>query len=143
MNDSRPNYLQGNVDAWQEKAADYAAEAERAWASDQPYWGIWEIPERDDRLLPVDMSGLAAIELGCGTAYVSAWMRRRGARVVAIDPTPGQLETARRLRPRLLLLDPLVRLHRLDENSAAEISRRVKQEFGLEHHGGSPSDPAR
>jgi len=27
-----------------------------------------------------------------------------------------------RLRPRLLLLDPLVRLHRLDENSASEIS---------------------
>ena len=27
------------------------------------------------------------------------------------------------LRPRLLLLDPLVRLHRLDENSAAEIAR--------------------
>jgi hypothetical protein len=28
-----------------------------------------------------------------------------------------------RLQPRLLLLDPLVRLHRLDENSAAEISQ--------------------
>lgn len=98
MNDQPPKYLQGNVDAWQQKAADYAAEAERAWASDQPYWGIWEIPESDARLLPADMSGLAAIELGCGTAYVSAWMRRRGARVVAIDPTPGQLETARRLQ---------------------------------------------
>ena len=31
--------------------------------------------------------------------------------------------TLERLRPRLLLLDPLVRLHRLDENSAGEISR--------------------
>ena len=30
--------------------------------------------------------------------------------------------TLRRFRPRLLLLDPLVRLHRLDENSATEIS---------------------
>ena len=29
--------------------------------------------------------------------------------------------TVRRLRPRMLLLDPLVRLHRLDENSATEI----------------------
>ena len=28
-----------------------------------------------------------------------------------------------RLKPRMLLLDPLVRLHRLDENSAADISR--------------------
>jgi len=31
-------------------------------------------------------------------------------------------EAVQRMRPRLLLLDPLVRLHRLDENSAAEIS---------------------
>jgi hypothetical protein len=32
-------------------------------------------------------------------------------------------ETARRLRPRLLLLDPLVRLHAVDENNATEISQ--------------------
>jgi len=31
--------------------------------------------------------------------------------------------TVATLRPRLLLLDPLVRLHRLDENSAADVSR--------------------
>lgn len=31
--------------------------------------------------------------------------------------------TLEQLRPRLLVLDPLVRLHRLDENSAADISR--------------------
>jgi RecA-family ATPase len=32
------------------------------------------------------------------------------------------LETARRLRPRLLLLDPLVRLHGVDENNASEVA---------------------
>jgi AAA domain len=32
------------------------------------------------------------------------------------------LETARRLGPRLLLLDPLVRLHGIDENSASEVA---------------------
>lgn len=32
------------------------------------------------------------------------------------------LETAQRLRPRLLLLDPLVRLHGLDENNATEVA---------------------
>jgi len=31
-------------------------------------------------------------------------------------------KTVRSLRPRLLVLDPLVRLHRLDENSASEVS---------------------
>ena len=98
MNDRPPNYLQGNVEAWQEKAAGYVAAAEQAWASDQPYWGIWRIPEREACLLPADMSGLTAIELGCGTAYVSAWMCRRGAKVVAIDPTSNQLKTAQRLQ---------------------------------------------
>ena len=39
------------------------------------------------------------------------------------DPHRRQLqETARRLGPRLLLLDPLVRLHGIDENSASEVA---------------------
>jgi SAM-dependent methyltransferase len=48
-------------------------------------------------MLPVDMGGMDAIELGCGTGYVSGWMARRGARVVAIDNSERQLATARRL----------------------------------------------
>src|SRR5713101_5071006 len=32
------------------------------------------------------------------------------------------LETTKRLRPRLLLLDPLVRLHGIDENNAGEVA---------------------
>jgi hypothetical protein len=39
------------------------------------------------------------------------------------DPHRRQLlETAKRLRPRLVLLDPLVRLHGLDENHATEVA---------------------
>jgi RecA-family ATPase len=39
------------------------------------------------------------------------------------DPHRRQLlETAKRLRPRLLLLDPLVRLHGIDENNAGEVA---------------------
>jgi RecA-family ATPase len=39
------------------------------------------------------------------------------------EPHRGQLlETARLLRPRLLLLDPLVRLHGIDENHATEVA---------------------
>ncbi len=98
MNDQRPEYLQGNVEAWQKKAADFAVMGENSWASDQPHWGIWGIPESDVGLLPEDMSQLDCVELGCGTAYVSAWMCRRGAKVVALDPSPNQLETARRLQ---------------------------------------------
>ena len=49
-------------------------------------------------LLPDDLDGLDAIELGCGTGYVSAWLARRGARPVGIDNSPKQLETATRLQ---------------------------------------------
>jgi hypothetical protein len=44
--------------------------------------------------------------------------------------------TVAAIRPRLLLLDPLVRLHRLDENSASEISRLLSDLRQLERtHG--------
>jgi SAM-dependent methyltransferase len=49
-------------------------------------------------MLPDDLAGLDAIELGCGTGYVSAWLARRGARPVGIDNSPRQLETAARLQ---------------------------------------------
>jgi len=62
-----------------------------------PIWGVWDTPEADLRLLPEDMSGMDAIELGCGTAYVAAWMARRGARVYGVDNSAKQLDTARRL----------------------------------------------
>ena len=47
------------------------------------------------------------------------------APVLRLDRDPDRmrlLETARRLRPRLLLLDPLVRLHGIDENNAGEVA---------------------
>ena len=49
------------------------ADGERQWGS-EPTWGMWGIPVPG--LLPDDMSGMDAIELGCGTAYVSAWIAR-------------------------------------------------------------------
>ena len=46
---------------------------------------------RELRLLPDDLAGLDTVELGCGTAYVSAWLARRGARPVGIDNSRRQL----------------------------------------------------
>jgi SAM-dependent methyltransferase len=59
-------------------------------------------------MLPDDLAGLDAIELGCGTGYVSAWMARRGARVVAIDNSPAQLATAARLQGEHRIAFPLL-----------------------------------
>jgi SAM-dependent methyltransferase len=49
-------------------------------------------------MLPARLEGLDAVELGCGTGYVSSWLARRGARPVGIDNSPAQLETARRFQ---------------------------------------------
>jgi SAM-dependent methyltransferase len=94
--------------AWDSWAAEYVEPGERAWASDQPTWGIWGIPEADLHLLPDDLAGKDVIELGCGTAYVSAWCARRGARPTGIDNSPAQLDTARRLQAEHGLQFPLL-----------------------------------
>lgn len=72
------------------------ASGRRAWDS-APDWGIWGISNSELPLLPQDMQGLDAIDLGCGNGYESSWMQRRGAHVVGIDPSEKQLDTARML----------------------------------------------
>jgi SAM-dependent methyltransferase len=42
-------------------------------------------PEDGLYALPSDVVGMDVVELGCGTAYFSAWLARRGARVTGID----------------------------------------------------------
>ena len=101
-----PEHVRANRDAWDGLAADFEGPGRRDWAA-EPNWGIWHIPEADLQLLPDDLTGLDAIELGCGTAYVSAWLARRGARPVGLDNSPAQLETARRLQAEFGLDFPL------------------------------------
>lgn len=91
------DYLTINRALWDADAPNWVGVAERLWALEAPEWGNWGNPEAELHLLDADMTGHDAIELGCGTAYVSGWMARRGARVTAIDISPEQLATARRL----------------------------------------------
>jgi SAM-dependent methyltransferase len=102
-----PEHVRRNRSAWDGWAAEYVEPGERAWATDDPTWGIWGIPEADVEMLPADASGLDTVELGCGTAYVSAWLARRGARPVGIDNSEQQLVTARRLQAEHGLAFPL------------------------------------
>lgn len=92
-----PEHVAVNRAYWDGMADQWVLPGERAWDSTDPSWGVWGIPERELHLLPDDMTGMRAIELGCGTAYVSAWMARRGATVTGIDNSAEQLRTARRL----------------------------------------------
>lgn len=86
-----------NRDFWDADAKNWAALGERLWNSAEPVWGSWNISEASLNLLPSDLANKDAIELGCGTGYVSGWMARRGARVTAIDVSSNQLATARQL----------------------------------------------
>ena len=91
-----PEHVRRNREAWDRYAPEYAEPGHRSWASDTPDWGIFGVPDVELGVLPRRLDGLDAIELGCGTAYVSAWLARRGARPVGIDNSPAQLENARR-----------------------------------------------
>jgi SAM-dependent methyltransferase len=89
--------VERNVALWtRNNEAHTDAASARAWARDDVIWGMFHVPEAELNVLG-DVAGLDCVELGCGTAYVSAWLAKRGARVVGVDPTPAQLETARRM----------------------------------------------
>jgi SAM-dependent methyltransferase len=103
-----PEHVLRNRELWDRWARDYAAAGARGWAQETPTWGIWSVPEEQVGMLPDDLAGKDAIELGCGTAYVSCWMARRGARVVAIDNSDVQLATARELQRQYGLEFPLL-----------------------------------
>jgi len=109
-----PDYVLHNRAHWDKQAPDYIPSAERHWAEATPTWGIWNVPESELRMIPDDLAGKSAIELGCGTAYVSAWLARQGAHVVGIDNSEQQLETARRMQQRHALEFPL--LHGIAES---------------------------
>jgi SAM-dependent methyltransferase len=100
-NESTPpastDHVAENRRHWDAMAASWVASGERSWALAEPEWGIWGVSNRELALLPDDLHGQRAIELGCGTGYVSAWMHRRGATVYAIDNSVEQLGTARRI----------------------------------------------
>jgi SAM-dependent methyltransferase len=78
------------------------------WAAAEPYWGMWCIPQSRLPVLPADLDGAVAVELGCGSGYVSAWLARRGARPVGVDISTRQLATARRMQDEFGLYFPLI-----------------------------------
>jgi ubiquinone/menaquinone biosynthesis C-methylase UbiE len=93
-----PDYVVRNREVWTKSNAEYTAQrAREAWAASEIRWGVWKTPESSLHVLP-EMKGRDVIELGCGTGYFGAWLKRAGARrVVGVDVTPAQLATAREM----------------------------------------------
>src|SRR3954452_15345767 len=83
-------------------------------------------------MLPDDLDGLDAIELGCGTAYGSAWLARRGAKPVGIDNSAAQLDTARMLQREHGLEFPL-----LHGNAECVPYPDARFDFALSEYGAS------
>jgi SAM-dependent methyltransferase len=97
-----------NRELWTKINSEYTDEqAAEKWAETEVTWGIWGVPDAGLGVLG-DVKGLDIVELGCGTAYMSAVFARMGARPVGVDITPAQLETARRMMARTGIEFPLI-----------------------------------
>ena len=106
--DARHSTVAHNRAVWDDVNADVTdPAAEAMWARPEPEWGLFAIPDQDVGLLG-DLADARVLELGCGTAYLSAWLARAGARPVAVDLSRGQLATAARCQDRFGVRFPLV-----------------------------------
>lgn len=91
-------YIERNRAAWDRWARESIVAGRQAWNDKELCWGIWNSPESDLRLVEGVQPNSDVVELGCGTAAISAWLARRGIRSIAVDFSRAQLETAERLQ---------------------------------------------
>jgi SAM-dependent methyltransferase len=79
---------------WDDEADGYYAEHGRFLGDARFVWGPEGMDEADARLLG-DVAGRRVLEIGCGAAQCSRWLRGQGAEVVASDLSAGMLRRAR------------------------------------------------
>jgi SAM-dependent methyltransferase len=127
---SEPDYVAVNRAAWTKSNAEYTdSRARNAWAEEEITWGMAHAPEAKLGMLP-DVADKDVVELGCGTAYFGAWLARRGARVVGVDVTPAQLDTARRMEKEFKLGLRFVEANAEDTKLPVESFDLVLSEYG-------------
>ena len=105
--DKLPDHAQRNRAEWNRWAPNWVESGRENWASPEMAWGMWRLPESRLRVLP-EVAGLDVLELGCGTAYWSGWLARRGARATGLDLSEQQLNTARLLQAEFGVDFPLI-----------------------------------
>lgn len=80
-----PESVARNIVAWTRHDREHTDEAaESNWLAEHITWGIFGVPDEAVGSPLADVDGLDVVELGCGTAYVSAWLARRGARPIRV-----------------------------------------------------------
>jgi SAM-dependent methyltransferase len=93
---------------WWDGAADSYQAEHGAFLRDAGFvWGPEGLTENSAGLLG-DVGGRAVLEVGCGAAQCARWLVTRGARVVGVDVSAGQLRHARELTRRTGIPVPVV-----------------------------------
>ena len=107
---SRPDSIAANIAHWTKNNRERLDGDARigSWGEGDLRWGIFGIREVVLGSPLGEVRGLDVVELGCGTAYYSARLAKRGARPVGVDPTPAQLATARRMQEETGIRFPLI-----------------------------------
>lgn len=101
-------YVQHNRMLWSVVNEAFAdRDADRRWQTGEITWGLFERPESELGVLK-DVADRDVVELGSGTAFLSASLAHAGARPVAIDLSHSQLQTAQRNQTRTGIHFPLV-----------------------------------
>lgn len=133
-----PRSIARNREVWLAVNAQFTDEdAEAMWARSEVSWGLFRLPESALGVLG-EVAGSDVLELGCGSAYLSAWLARRGARPVALDLSPHQLDTAQRCQARFACSFPL-----LEADAAMVPLRSGSFDLVVSEYGAAPwCDPA-
>ena len=58
-----PEHVVRNRAYWDDLAQQYVQAGERAWAQEEPTWGIWRVPEAEFQIFSEQLAGKDAIEL--------------------------------------------------------------------------------
>ena len=97
---TRPDSIAANIAHWTKNNRERldASASPEYWAKNAVTWGLFGIGEEELGSPLGEVRDRDVVELGCGTAYFSARLAKRGARPVGVDPTPAQLATARRMQ---------------------------------------------
>jgi SAM-dependent methyltransferase len=85
-------HVRRNREHWETRSAEYQernrSQLNRDWA--ELGWGVWDVPEDELQVLG-DVTGLDALEYGCGACQTGVKVAMRGARVVGLDFSGAQL----------------------------------------------------
>jgi SAM-dependent methyltransferase len=134
-----PDYVERNRRAWDAWSGFNAAQGRADWSASELLWGLWRTPETELHIVDLLPPGSDIVELGCGTAGVSAWLKRGGFYPVAVDVSRRQLERASDLQREFDVYFPLVH-----SNAESVPYDRDSFEVAVSDYGASVwCDPAR